>query len=547
MQGLSERAGQHRPVATDLSAGGARLRGKQARIALMLVSAIAVVLAAFALAASSAQASFPGVNGKIAYKQNVIWALNPDGTSVPLTTDRSDRLPAYSPDGETVAFVRDVTSFRKEVWIRNADGSQASLSNPTGASVDSSDTPAFSPDGTTIAFVRGGIVLTNLDGTGERALPTTPTSGPESSVSQPAFSPDGSRIAYRSAREFGNHEISVIDTNDPDGSTQKQLTKNPASDEMPNFSPNGRRIVFHSKRDGNFEIYAMDAVDLDGDGNGDNLTRLTTNAAEDAEPAFSPDGTKVVFQSNRDGNSEIYAISADGTGTPANLTNSPVVGERHPDWGRVSGSAPPASQPQCADGTDNDGDTKVDLADPGCSSASDDSESPDPQGPSGGGTIADPTPAVSPAPTPILIPIPGLPPDTTRPLLSGLSFSRTGFRAYASGPSISTARGTRVAYTLSEPALVSFRVERALSGRRVGGRCVRPSRTNRSARRCTRYPTMRGSFSDRGERGSNRFTFRGRLAGHALRPGRYRLRAVATDRAGNRSLLKRTGFRIVRR
>ena len=92
-----------------------------------------------------------------------------------------------------------------------------------------------------------------------------------------------------------------------------------------------------------------------------------------------------------------------------------------------------------------------------------------------------------------------------------------------------------------------FRVEHALSGRRVGGRCVRVTSSNRSARRCTRYPTMRGSFSDRGERGSNRFTFRGRLAGRALRPGRYRLRAIAADKAGNKSLLRRIGFRIVRR
>ena len=94
---------------------------------------------------------------------------------------------------------------------------------------------------------------------------------------------------------------------------------------------------------------------------------------------------------------------------------------------------------------------------------------------------------------------------------------------------------------------MSFReVERALSGRRVGGRCVRVTASNRSARRCTRYSTMRGSFTDRGERGQNAFSFRGRLAGRALGPGRYRLRGVGTDAAGNRSTLRRAGFQIVR-
>ena len=94
---------------------------------------------------------------------------------------------------------------------------------------------------------------------------------------------------------------------------------------------------------------------------------------------------------------------------------------------------------------------------------------------------------------------------------------------------------------------MSFRVERALSGRRVGGRCVRTTRANRRARSCTRYSVLRGGFAHSGKAGRNAFKFSGRLNGRKLRPRRYRLRAVATDKAGNKSLLKRTGFRIVRR
>ncbi|MCA1680421.1 MAG: hypothetical protein LC777_16445, partial [Actinobacteria bacterium] len=86
-----------------------------------------------------------------------------------------------------------------------------------------------------------------------------------------------------------------------------------------------------------------------------------------------------------------------------------------------------------------------------------------------------------------------------------------------------------------------------LPGRRVGGRCVRPTRSNRTKRRCTRYATLRGSFTHNGNVGTNRFRFRGRLRGRGLRPGRYRLRAIATDPAKNSSARKRKGFRILRR
>ena len=58
------------------------------------------------------------------------------------------------------------------------------------------------------------------------------------------------------------------------------------------------KIAFQSDRDGNFEIYVMNA-----DGSGQ--TRLTNNNAEDWEPNWSPDGTKIVFVSNCDGNFEI--------------------------------------------------------------------------------------------------------------------------------------------------------------------------------------------------------------------------------------------------
>ena len=75
------------------------------------------------------------------------------------------------------------------------------------------------------------------------------------------------------------------------------------------------KIAFVSDRDGNQEIYA---VNLDGTG----LKNLTGNPSTDAEPAWSPDGTRLAFTSNRDGDNEIYVTAADGSGV-TRLTTSP--------------------------------------------------------------------------------------------------------------------------------------------------------------------------------------------------------------------------------
>ncbi len=144
-------------------------------------------------------------------------------------------------------------------------------------------------------------------------------------------------------------------------------------------------------------------------------------------------------------------------------------------------------------------------------------------------------------------PPPPPPSDTTSPQLSSLSLSPASFRAAARGPSMAAPVGSTVSYRLSEPATVTFKVERALRGKRAGGRCVKPTRANRGARPCTRYATLRGSLTHQGKTGQNRFKFSGRMRGRKLVPGRYRLNAVAQDPARNKSDTKRSRFRIVRR
>jgi VCBS repeat-containing protein len=84
-------------------------------------------------------------------------------------------------------------------------------------------------------------------------------------------------------------------------------------DNCPN-TPNPEKVAFSSSRDGNAEIYVMNA-------DGTNPTRLTNNAATDVDPTFSPDGSKIAFYSNRDGDNEIYVMNSDGT-NQTRLTNN---------------------------------------------------------------------------------------------------------------------------------------------------------------------------------------------------------------------------------
>ena len=137
---------------------------------------------------------------------------------------------------------------------------------------------------------------------------------PFSHTAARAQSPDG-RIAFVSDRD-GNEEIYAMNA---DGSGVVRLTNNSANDRYPSWSPDGRRIAFESDRDGNYEIYAMNA-----DGSG--LTRLTNDSASDRRPSWSPDSRRIAF----DRRDEIYAMNADGSGV-VRLTNN-SADDWDPSW-----------------------------------------------------------------------------------------------------------------------------------------------------------------------------------------------------------------------
>jgi len=127
--------------------------------------------------------------------------------------------------------------------------------------------------------------------------------------------------------------------------------------------------------------------------------------------------------------------------------------------------------------------------------------------------------------------------DRTKPVLTLLKVAPGIFRA---------AKGTTISFTLSEAAMVTFKVDRVLPGIRKGSRCVARTARLRRGRACTRYVPVKGTLIVAGKAGGNTFRFDAKLGGKTLRPGAYRLSARPTDPGLNVGKTVITAFRVRR-
>ena len=194
------------------------------------------------------------------------------------------------------------------------------------------ETLTIPSNGTSARFglVFGGFVLTltgvnaNCRGVGENPRTVTVADGGVLDVTYEisCATPDVLMYAMPSnlASPLAPSDIHVVSVS---GSGRAQLTTDAAADADPVWSPDGARIAFRSSRDGNDEIYVMR-------GDGSAPTRLTTNPAPDRFPAWSPDGSRLAFVSERDGNAEIYVMNADGSNA-VRVTNHGAPDES-PAW-----------------------------------------------------------------------------------------------------------------------------------------------------------------------------------------------------------------------
>ena len=279
---------------------------------------LAIVLVALAAAGtlSVTSSAATGLTGRIVFTSNRsgnfdIWVMNADGSGLQqLTTTRGgDRIPAWSPDGSKIVFMK--ASFNPDLYVMNANGTN--VLRLTDA-VDEDCCPDWSPDGSKIVFhsrranQQFDIYVMNADGSNERVLASHP--GYDGTAT---WSHDGSKIVFRTTR-FNGNDIAVMNA---DGSNVRRITTGGRLNRVPQWSPVDDRILFASNRTGNDEIYVVNA-----DGSG--LRQLTFSPAREDEPEWSPDGRKILFSSTRDGNEELYVMNADGS-SPVRLTNHPGV------------------------------------------------------------------------------------------------------------------------------------------------------------------------------------------------------------------------------
>ena len=261
-----------------------------------------------------------------------IFAAMDDGTVTQLTNNKGiDKDAAWSPDGMQIVWLTQGPAAGDfDVTIMDANGDNKTNLTPDFAT-DLASQPTFSPDGTKVSFsargpipngVRNDVVIIELENklkawnlTGWGAVDVVPNTNVQDRFA--VWSPDSMRIAWWSRRE-GNYDIYVTDVLDnpkQQAKIQKNLTKDTKeTDRNPRFSPDGTKILFESKREGDWELFVMDSD------TGKNIVPVTQNEKTERNGSWSRDGKKILFESIRDGNFEIYVIDADGA-NPVNLTN----------------------------------------------------------------------------------------------------------------------------------------------------------------------------------------------------------------------------------
>jgi len=319
----------------------------------LVVALLFFVFAASAgllVAAVSGSGAFPGRNGEIIFVSQrarsdfQLYLMRPDGTRQRRITrprgfgQNPQQSPTWSPDGKWIAFASDRGQMpsggeRSELYVMRPNGTGLRrLTHDRSVDVD----PAWSPDGRRIVFVSNRPRMTGkfaiwtikANGTGLQRL----TAGHDA---DPAWSPDGTTIA------FARFPFAIWLMN-ADGTNQRKLTtplqdpgSNDEEDIMPAWSPDGDWIAFARRHEPyvgptGSTRYRLDVYVIRADGTA--IRRLTRRARQNVEPAWSPDGKRIVFVSDRARESweAIYVMNADGT-RQKRLTTVPRL-HFSPDW-----------------------------------------------------------------------------------------------------------------------------------------------------------------------------------------------------------------------
>jgi TolB protein len=330
--------------------------GPLASAAGALVAVTLLVLMLVLVEPRPAEATFPGKNGKIAYKgfdgnDYEIFTIDPGGENRVQVTDNttSDWRPDYSPNGKRIAYSGtgdrvnppDAPSSKDfEIWtIPATGGTPFQVTNNTEPDL----TPSYHPAGGTIAYSgklspiksRVDYEIFAINAAGEPHFRVTySTTSPfdhDTRAFDPDWSPSGAVIAYELFDEQAspnNYDIGLIYLESESG-RGFSITKSTADEQDPSYHPSGELFAYSAWDGDDYEIFTY-KFGLGKES--ENTLQITDNRTDDVRPDYSPNGKRIAFERFDGNDNEIFTMNVDGTGLDQVTDNSTDDGD--PSWGR---------------------------------------------------------------------------------------------------------------------------------------------------------------------------------------------------------------------
>jgi Tol biopolymer transport system component len=248
------------------------------------------------------------------------------GAETVLLQPRSREMfdPRWSPDGRGIAFVRGETITHAAVWqvvlldVASRKERVLGVPGPSGPLGGI----AWSGEGKELYFIRSENLLGDISGSQGRLVRCDVSNGKERPLlwATGLFPLSSGALGVAGHCDVAGPGLLLMDSRPqrqnlrestlsggvaPDGG--RLLTRGSSSDRQPSYSPDGSHMLFSSNRSGNLDLWLLDLK------NGA-LRQLTDDAAQDWDPGFSPDSKHIVWSCDRSGHLEIWIANADGSG-----------------------------------------------------------------------------------------------------------------------------------------------------------------------------------------------------------------------------------------